>query len=493
MTFSPITREEYYLAKMAGLYNGNTPKPILRAEYYLARACGDYDGNLPDPVTRYDKYLARIAGENIPIPNPVSRIEWFLLAIIDGVDYKNLSIPITRKEKLLYEIIKNNGYTLVTQKGKGQIIATGTMDGVPFEQIVMQGWTKQITTTGAQLFNQLTVTENKYVSDTDGELRTATNIGKALNASDYIDVSGLGQIFISKTNTSEWAAFYDSDKVYISGFTGYGKVIAVPEGASYARFTVAKESMGIFMVNAGATAQPWEPYSGGLPSPSPDYPQEVVSAGLYDDGSEKYKINLTVTDGNEKQQNVLLASDRLLTQWDRLEKRDGVWGWVYKGIEYTVTGEENFQGDYPAREHVSNRYFVSSNILQNNNPLAQNAFCNRAKFAESPWNKDLEYTAFSCNANQIHLALLNDDTGITQQSTAEEVTAAIKQYLKTIHEAGTPFKVWYETELETFVPLSESEQSALNALTTYYPTTVISNGQDCEMEVTYKTINIGSG
>lgn len=37
------------------------------------------------------------------------------------------------------------------------------------------------------------------------------------------------------------------------------------------------------MFNRGDVALPWEPYTGGKPSPSPDYPQEIVSAG--DDGS----------------------------------------------------------------------------------------------------------------------------------------------------------------------------------------------------------------
>ena len=37
------------------------------------------------------------------------------------------------------------------------------------------------------------------------------------------------------------------------------------------------------MLNAGDTVLPWEPYTGGKPSPSPDYPQEIQSAG--DDGS----------------------------------------------------------------------------------------------------------------------------------------------------------------------------------------------------------------
>ena len=44
---------------------------------------------------------------------------------------------------------------------------------------------------------------------------------------------------------------------------------------------------------------------------------------------------------------------------------------------------------------------------------------------------------------------------------------------------------WYKTEEETFVPLSESEQEALNALRTYYPTTILDNDQGCDMALTY--------
>lgn len=37
------------------------------------------------------------------------------------------------------------------------------------------------------------------------------------------------------------------------------------------------------MINSGSVALPFEPYTGGKPSPSPDYPQEIQSAG--DDGN----------------------------------------------------------------------------------------------------------------------------------------------------------------------------------------------------------------
>lgn len=40
------------------------------------------------------------------------------------------------------------------------------------------------------------------------------------------------------------------------------------------------------MVNAGDTALPWEPYTGGAPSPSPDYPQDIISTGTVSTGKQ---------------------------------------------------------------------------------------------------------------------------------------------------------------------------------------------------------------
>ena len=40
------------------------------------------------------------------------------------------------------------------------------------------------------------------------------------------------------------------------------------------------------MLNAGATAKPWEPYTGGKPSPSPDYPQPIISTGTVSTGAQ---------------------------------------------------------------------------------------------------------------------------------------------------------------------------------------------------------------
>lgn len=45
-------------------------------------------------------------------------------------------------------------------------------------------------------------------------------------------------------------------------------------------------------------------------------------------------------------QTVTLTADRPLTKWDRLEKRGGQWGWVYKSVEIESYTDESVPGEY---------------------------------------------------------------------------------------------------------------------------------------------------
>ena len=104
-------------------------------------------------------------------------------------------------------------------------------------------------------------------------------------------------------------------------------------------------------------------------------------------------------------QTVTLTADRPLTKWDKLEKRNGQWGWVYKSAEIESYTDESVPSEY----------------------------------------------------------------------------------YSTTGQLSVGAQVWYETDTETFVPLTTAEQEAMNALHTYRPTTVLSNQQDCQMTLTYKT------
>lgn len=48
----------------------------------------------------------------------------------------------------------------------------------------------------------------------------------------------------------------------------------------------------------GANSTPYEPYTGLKPSPSPEYPQEIKSAGKWNEGTQKYEIDVKVTEKN---------------------------------------------------------------------------------------------------------------------------------------------------------------------------------------------------
>lgn len=144
---------------------------------------------------------------------------------------------------------------------------------VPLQDLKFYGKSTQNSTTGANLFDKETITDNSYISNDTGLLMDDKEQSRV--SSDYINVDGLSNIYIADTDKSRWGAFYNSDKEYISGFLATGS-INVPENAKYLRFTIPKTNVDTFMINAGTQALPYEPYTGGKPSPSPDYPQEIT-------------------------------------------------------------------------------------------------------------------------------------------------------------------------------------------------------------------------
>lgn len=186
-----------------------------------------------------------------------------------------------------------------------------------------------------------------------------------------------------------------------------------------------------------------------------------------------------------KEQTVTITSDRPLTKWDKLEKRNGQWGWVYKSAEKVLDGTEGYvtgSGNYIS-DFSSNCYTVISDMVIDGR---DNAFMNRLSNIDYSWTLP-DAIGFSKNLDQLHVRISNADLGTTGESSSSEVNAAMKAYVAQQYEEGNPFVFWYETAEETFVPLSSSEQEQMNELYTFRPTTVLSNDCECEMTLTYKT------
>lgn len=87
----------------------------------------------------------------------------------------------------------------------------------------------------------------------------------------------------------------------------------------------------------GSSPTAYEPYTSGKPSPSPDYPQPIEITDQ--------PVTVTIKGGAE-QQSIALTPPRPFTKWDKLEKVDGVWCWVYQSRWVESYTDESITGEY---------------------------------------------------------------------------------------------------------------------------------------------------
>lgn len=203
------------------------------------------------------------------------------------------------------------------------------------------GKSTQVTTTGAQLFDVSSIYDVQKPSDSkDGVIPIYVyGVYTGFTANGYWSESKSSYSFDQKTNTftvtgmggygigilvpcnpssnycfslgnqdqMEFAvAFYNQSGNFIRFSSNTNpKIFTTTEDCYYLMLVLRPAGTGRYrnlMLNSGSAVLPWEPYTGGKPSPSPDYPQEIVTAG--GDGS----INLTVSDGADQSQSMTFST-----------------------------------------------------------------------------------------------------------------------------------------------------------------------------------------
>lgn len=222
------------------------------------------------------------------------------------------------KEAFLYPSRFANAL-IATAEGEGQVSVTDAWDA-PVVDMEIDGASEQVTTTGAQLLDiELPSTTTKSgvtISLTeDGGIHlngTATAAGNhrliepARNVEYNLDVATLslistspydGEISLCDTlPTNGWVALLNTK----SGKSNTGALKTTCAGCFVTFVAGTTYDVTLYpMLNVGSTALPWEPYTGGQPSPSPTYPQEikgvehVVNSGaqLFDAKSVVYANN----------------------------------------------------------------------------------------------------------------------------------------------------------------------------------------------------------
>lgn len=476
-------------------------------------------------------------------------------------------------------------YDRVELEGTGMLVLPNSLDA-PLERLELGGKTGQVQTSGAQLLNK----DNFFVNPptTFDKLKYyPLNIGdKECTLSTTCPASGnTSNLFLLAGNIDKGA----SSSVNGVSF-GISRTVKSQDGY----VTIALRTIGDnpnnpldydIMLNYGSEAKPYEPYTGGKPSPSPEYPQEILNAGRLNEDTGKYEVEVTINSSNlfkvtehttgyyvdkdgkvqinktlgyswaadvnnlqkqsvtlhvttminvkyrlyctdlqntilykytdsstnandnshtfnmpdgakkiyvsvieinsveqaeitlnlgnvtlpyepYKEQVLTLTSDRPITKWDRLVEQGGEYGWLYGSVIATIDETADIS------LYAPNGFFIH---VKNIDKKEKSGYCD--KLYTKKMSNGEPFVLFGI-ANNNFLYTLN-----TQEfygKTATEIKAKLKEY---------PLNIIGKSETTEFIPLPQSEQNAIRALKTYYPTTVITadGGElDPDIKVTYR-------
>ena len=217
---------------------------------------------------------------------------------------------------LLYKILKNRTGAEISASGNPAIMSD-TLKNNPMNEMKVFGWSKQERTTGAQLLDiknvsgsagEITSTQHDgYVITAQGVYAEGDNNSAYRNVSIKLDTAKVaGKIITASVESAENDAgetlslicdinYLKPDGAISWNLFGMNKpiTVSIPADAKLVRCRIHiieenEKTIGYgtytttikgLMASIGDKVIPWEPYTGGQPSPSPDYPQEIVSAG----------------------------------------------------------------------------------------------------------------------------------------------------------------------------------------------------------------------
>ena len=480
-------------------------------------------------------------------------------------------------------------YDRVELEGTGMLVLPNSLDA-PLERLELGGKTEQVTTTGVNLFDE------KLLLDFDSENYDKTQSGSGFY---YYKFPVSGTVTVSTKNANKNGEYLTvgikpdgSDKTWLShgsaAISKY-KTLTPEDGNIYLgvnnnleRVKSMIQNTGGIMLNEGSKSISYEPYTGGKPSPSPEYPQEIKNSGKWNEETQKYEVDVKVTgknllnlqkepdvkgtyqgwkvgngelltlgvkdkgnnadikgcyigfsdQGSEskgvvwvvdngviktnplnqrkayvsifpanettvkklterfdiqcelgnvatpyqpyKEQTLTLTSDRPLTKWDRLVEQGGEIGWLYTGVVIDrFDGQSNKISIANKQGNVQNFSIRFENVANGNGN--SDIFVDKYRAVQLSYTK-AEY-GICCNWND----------GVKYFSAPNENVATVDEFKAWLIE--NPLKIAYETTNPEFIPLPQSEQNAIRALKTYYPTTVITvdGGEvDPDIKVTYR-------
>lgn len=356
----------------------------------------------------------------------------------------------------------------------------------PIPGMEIAGNSEQFSTTGAQLLDLSAVSKSAggaVINTADGgyQISGTGALTKAFSASYQLDYLKNhlkpGNLILKSELTMP--------KLYVRIWDG-STVLAEMQGNSTKQITqemINNENMRVecFLYgSAGSIITPgtyhpmlyqdgdgtWEPYTGGRPSPSPEYPQEIVSTDV---------TAVTVTGEPYQSKTAAIALTEPLRGIgdvrDRIICKDGVWGVERKIVPLILNGSETWN-QFNTSGSKSFGVADFDSLIKIGSAL----LCDRLSEdkADNVWNGVRDnIIAYSYSSTKYLRIFLN--------------STATLDTLKALLSAD-PMHVIAECKSPTWEPLPADTQAALNTLTTYKGRTTIAvtaEGPEPDVAVEY--------
>lgn len=192
-------------------------------------------------------------------------------------DARDAITEVKATEAKLYPVAEN---VLVGSEAGTVAHVDDAFEGATMRKITVEGACKQDVTTGKNLVDAYNKeNENGYLT-ADGTLKYDSSY--EYRVSDYVPIEPNTTYFITMSRTTNTLApavcEYDSGKAFVAGHNrlSKGAAFTTASNAAFVRVSCKTNEPGVIQLEKGSIQTAYEPYTGGKPSPSPEYPQPIT-------------------------------------------------------------------------------------------------------------------------------------------------------------------------------------------------------------------------
>lgn len=258
-------------------------------------------------------------------------------------------------------------------------------------------------TPSKNLFNKSTVTVGYFVANGNGNLAPAPGY----NASEYISILPGNEYRLS--GTSEQLAFYDANKVYISGLAFGSQLAVTPSNAYYIRLSVKDSQLSTVQLEKGNVVTSYVSYGAKISSDQVDFnvkSLEIVTKTIKPDGTGDYKspklANDAITDAsaNKIYDLVIYPGEYIEVEW-KLKKYINLKGTDYKTC--ILKGELPDSATDAQIDNTSTVWFDETNDIENLTITAKNmryAVHDESSNTKKNWKRNLKKCKFIHYGNE---------------------------------------------------------------------------------------------